>query len=62
MTQERKLLTLQEVAGELGVHLNTVYKLIHGNGPNRLPTIHLTSKAIRVDPMDLKMWMEASKK
>ena len=50
-----ELLTTKQVADELGIHLNTVYRLI-ANG--NLKAKRLGPKLLRVDKSDLEKFMK----
>lgn len=53
-----QLLTIRQVAARLSVHPTTVYDYINMAG---LRVTRLSPKAVRVDEVDLRMWVNQRK-
>jgi excisionase family DNA binding protein len=54
----RMLLTVQETADRLGVHLATVYRMFESGD---LPYVQVRPRIRRVDPLDLQQYIERMK-
>jgi len=57
MSEEKKLLTVADVAKRLSVSTRTIQRLVAGR---RLPVIRLGPRLIRFDPARIEQWIARS--
>jgi len=52
-----KLITVPEMAERLNIPVRTVYAMLEQGGPMESLRINIGPKLVRVDPMQLEVWL-----
>ena len=51
---DKKLMTYEEAAGLLGLHLGTLYSMV---SRRQIPHLRLGARLVRFDPVELEAWL-----